>query len=136
RTLQSTTGRWKYSIPKTRLLRPRAPWKVLYTFSETEFFQSDFESASYFVSTHPNGSLFLRDIVCMKYHFVDDGQDLAYLTLYRDQLKQHTGAVTQELKKVKTEKDRIEAIKTLFGMDFDEAMAITSIKERHAALDQ
>ncbi|ESK90329.1 arylamine n-acetyltransferase 1 [Moniliophthora roreri MCA 2997] len=129
---------WRMEVQHTQsqASQAKAPWKVLYTFLETEFFQLDFESASYFVSTHPNGSPFLREIICVKYHFVDDGEELGYLTLYRDQLKQHTGAVTQEVKKVTTEKDRIKAIKALFEMEFDEAVAIASIKGRQAALAQ
>ncbi|KAK7029520.1 hypothetical protein VNI00_014553 [Paramarasmius palmivorus] len=106
-----------------------APWRTLYTFTETEFFPPDFESASHFVSTHPNGSPFLREVICMKYFFMDDNKDgdMGYTTLYRDTLRRHIGATTQDVMKMKTEKERIEAINSVFGIVLDQGVSVNVV---------
>ncbi|KAK1235609.1 hypothetical protein PQX77_001162 [Marasmius sp. AFHP31] len=112
---------------------PPAPWKVLFSFSETEFFQSDFEQASYFVATHPEGNLFLQQVVCVRYVYLDDKkEDLGYTTLWGNLTRQHMGAQTRDLPKIKTEEERLERIREFYGVDVGEG--VEHIKGRSAEL--
>ncbi|KAL0062641.1 hypothetical protein AAF712_010478 [Marasmius tenuissimus] len=101
---------------------PPAPWK------------SGIEQSSYFVATHPNGSSFLQQVVCVKYVYLDDQkEDLSYTTLWRDHMRQHMGAQTKDLPEIKTEWERLETIREFHGIDVGEG-AIEHIKGRNAAL--
>ena len=113
---------------------PPAPWKVLYNFSETEFFQQDFEQASYFVATHPRGSPLLLEVICVKYFYLDDKkEDLGFTSMYRDRMRQHLGAETKILDKIETEEERLKRIREFFGIDIGEDV-IEHIRGRQAEL--
>ncbi|KAK1235610.1 hypothetical protein PQX77_001163 [Marasmius sp. AFHP31] len=131
----SATLSWRFEVQHQRdPSGPPTPWKVLYSFSETEFFQSDCEQSSYFVATHPNGSSFLQQVVCVKYVYLDDQkEDLGYTTLWRDHMRQHSGAQTKDLPEIKTEEERLERIREFYGIDVGEG-AIEHIKGRNAEL--
>ncbi|KAL0062640.1 hypothetical protein AAF712_010477 [Marasmius tenuissimus] len=114
-------------------LGPPAPWKVLFSFSEAESFQSDIEPASYFVATHPEGNFFLQQVVCVRYVYLDDKkEDLGYTTLWGNLTRQHMGAQTRDLPKIKTEEERLERIREFYGIDVGED--VEHIKGRNAEL--
>ncbi|KAL0568122.1 hypothetical protein V5O48_013873 [Marasmius crinis-equi] len=127
---------WRLEVQRDRKdpSAPPAPWRALFTFSETEYFQSDFELSSFYVSTHPDGSPFLQNVLCVKYFYVDDRkEDLGLMFLYRDEVKQHTGTTSQEVAKIKTEEERIQKIREFYGIDIDDA-AIEHIRGRPGEL--
>ncbi|THU95486.1 cysteine proteinase [Dendrothele bispora CBS 962.96] len=119
-----------------------APWKVVYSFSETEYFQCDFEAMSYFVSTHPPypDSPFstLRDVMILKkYFWIDDKvdvekRDIGTFTFYDKTLRKHVGQ-DKEDRTVSTEEERIALIKDIFNIQID-TDAIENIRGRKVAL--
>ncbi|KAK7448824.1 hypothetical protein VKT23_013553 [Stygiomarasmius scandens] len=134
---------WRLEVMYEKPNSSESLWRVIYSFSETEYFQCDFEAMSYFVSTHPPSptSPFstLRDIVFLKrYFWIDDTGDIAQkemgtLTLIGRTVKRQIGQTTEELKRLETEEERIKAIKEDFGVHIDDD-GIEHIRGRKAEL--
>jgi arylamine N-acetyltransferase len=126
---------------------PNTRWNQIYIFSETEYFQCDFEAMSYFVSTHapsPESHFStLRDVMMLKKYFWLEGQQdvlvadkhLGVYYLIGNSLKRAAGQEVEEIKEVETEEERIELIKQYFDVDIDRD-GINYVRGRKVALAQ
>lgn len=125
-------------------------WRILYIFEETERFQKDVDSANFYVSQFPYGTIFYKCLLMHKNFWIDEedgGKDedarirqdaigrqrhIGTIALFGAQLTRNTGSNREEIKEIKTEEERVQAIKEYFGFDLENA--IEHIRGRPAAL--
>lgn len=118
---------WIYSIKYGRADDDSKPWIQCYCFSETEFFPSDFEIMSGWVSTSRT-SMFVNRVICSKFLMADDGQSLiGDVTLADSAIKERRFGENKSLAEIKSEKDRVEALERYLGVRLreDERMGIS-----------
>ena len=95
-------------------------WKPHYCFTETEFLPQDYEMMSWFTSTNKK-VFFTYSVVCMKMLLDDAGEKvIGNVTLFNDGVTRNIGADREVLRELKTEQDRIDALKELFGIELTE----------------
>ncbi|KAF9044212.1 arylamine N-acetyltransferase 2 [Panaeolus papilionaceus] len=114
-------------------------WRILYTFSEEEFFFQDYRAASFVVSTMPDPrGIFWNNVICVK-HFVldpvaqviglDTGKDVeAEKPMYRlfmvgKEVKRNMGGHTEVLRTMRNEQERIQILRDLFGVHVEDTDA-------------
>jgi len=104
-------------------------WYLQFSFTEAEFWLQDILFGSYGVATQPTPrSLFWNSILCLKMFTVDEGylhlerskRPIYRVVLFRNQVKKHTGAEVEVLRKLETELDRIRALREIFGIQLDD----------------
>jgi hypothetical protein len=135
-------------------------WRILFRFSEDEFFLSDRLSSSFAVSMIPDRRIiFWPNVICVRHfvltpediqsikadivasnatgHFKDDveptGMWMGRLIMMGDKVRRHVGNRMEVITSFTTEAERIVALRDLFGFQIDETDAI-HIKGRDAAL--
>ena len=95
-------------------------WIPHYCFTETEFLPQDYEMMSWFTSTNKK-CFFTYSVVCMKMLLDDSGENIiGNITLFNDGVTKNIGADREVVRELKTEQDRIDALKELFDVDFTE----------------
>lgn len=117
---------WIYSIKYGRADDDSKPWIQCYCFSETEFFPSDFEIMSGWVSTSRT-SMFVNKVICQKFLMSEDGECLVGdITLNEDAIKERRFGESKMLMETKSEKDRVGALERYMGVRLreDEKMGI------------
>ena len=106
---------WVYSF---RFSKDSA-WMPAYCFSEVEFLPKDFETMNFFVSRSP-ASWFTFSVVCLKFLMREgkDGEDMVGdLTLFGNDLrKREMGKPSEEVAKIESEEDRINALQQFLGV--------------------
>jgi arylamine N-acetyltransferase len=95
-------------------------WTPSYCFTEMEFLPQDYEMMSWFTSTSPK-SFFTRDILCTKM-LMDEASEkiVGDITLFNNGVRKTVGGKRETLAELKTEQDRIDALKNIFHIDFTE----------------
>ena len=117
---------WIYSIKYGRADDDEKPWIQCYCFSETEFFLSDFEIMSGWVSTSRT-SMFVNKVICQRFLMANDGQSLiGDITLFEGAIKERRFGESKQLAEIKSEEDRVNALETYMGVKLreDEKMCI------------
>ncbi|KAF8999491.1 arylamine N-acetyltransferase 1 [Cyathus striatus] len=147
----STDIKWNLEVWHEKKDDTKAPWKILYSFSEEEFFTRDAIDTSFLVSQSivPDG-LFCNHVVCVK-HFLLTDQDkkvlgdggvsvsdsehlyMSRLVLMGKDVRKHVGGVAEVVRTFHNELDRIKALRELFGIDINDD-AVAHIKGRVPAL--
>jgi len=118
-------------------------WRILYTFSEEEYFFRDFQDASFVVSNKPDPKgYFWTNVLCVKTFVLEDGHAAAAAgggvsergdeILYRKvlfgrEVKRHIGSVTSVIRTLESEEERILALKEEFGVLVDPSWAVNII---------
>lgn len=100
----------------------QTPWTALYCFEDVVcFLPQDFEVMNFYASTHRT-SLFTYRVICSK-AIVDEREEqiVGEVVLYEDKVYSRTRGERRELALLKTEKQRIEALETHFGVTLSQA---------------
>lgn len=129
------------------------PWRVLYTFTDREFFECDYEAASFDICTRPYLGLFWDMVWAVKYFTLDGAEaeevetqvetsghisvhwpeHLGRLILSGKEAKKVVGTRNEIIANIDTDGDRIRVLRELFGLNVvDED--VVDIKGRRAAL--
>lgn len=92
-------------------------WIPTYCFTETEFLPQDYEMMSWFTSTHPR-SFFTRYVTSTKM-IMDHAhaEIIGNVTLFEGTIKESVGEKRKLLRECKTEDERVDALKEVFGID-------------------
>jgi arylamine N-acetyltransferase len=91
-------------------------WTPSYCFTETEFLPQDYEMMSWFTSTSPK-SFFTRDILCTKMLMDSAGEKIVGdITLFNNVIRKTEGGKRETLAELKTEQDRIDALKNILSV--------------------
>ncbi|KAK5999438.1 hypothetical protein QM012_005439 [Aureobasidium pullulans] len=95
-------------------------WIPAYCFTEMEFLPQDYEVMSWYTSTNPN-SFFTRYMTTTRM-IMDAEQEniIGNVTLFKDTIRQQQGSEREVVKECKTETERVEALKDLFGIELTE----------------
>ncbi|KAH8804480.1 putative N-acetyltransferase family protein [Xylogone sp. PMI_703] len=108
---------WIYNIR----YGPTQPWVPCYCFGELEFHPNDFRAMNYFTSTSPT-SIFTQKVVCMRFLIdKDTAAVLGDLTLFETVVKERKYEKSTVLVELKSEQERVEALKKYFDIDLSEA---------------
>lgn len=105
---------------------PTVPWNSFYAFPSTlEFFAADLEILNYFISHSPESFQTYRLLVVKFLRKEAEGGDEgatihAKIMLVGDLVKLNTGARTRVIQACRTEEERVEALKTHFGIELSE----------------
>ena len=93
-----------------------AAWIPGYCFSEVEFLPNDFETMNFFVSRSPS-SWFTYSVVCLKFLLDEEsGKMVGDITLFGNEIKERRYGKSEELHKIESEADRIEALEKYLGV--------------------
>ncbi|KAF9266694.1 cysteine proteinase [Marasmius fiardii PR-910] len=107
----------------------------VYMFDETERYQEDYINANFYVCKFPFGTPFYGHVVLIKNFFVDeDHEDLGTLILWGNSVRRNVGAKAEVLRNLKSESERIHAIKEFFGIEIPMNQGLEAIRGRHSAL--
>ncbi|TFK23882.1 arylamine N-acetyltransferase 1 [Coprinopsis marcescibilis] len=113
------------------------PWKRLYSFTEEEFTQNDYEDANIAVSQTAEVTLFTENVLAVKYALDTSGvnpeSDLCRLILYGKEVRKNGQAGSEVLRTLEKEHERLDALKQLFGIEISQA-GIGNIQGRRPAL--
>lgn len=75
---------------------------------------------SWFTSTHPQ-SFFTYSLVCTKMLLDEAGEKVVGdVTLYNDVVRKNVGAERETLRELKTEEERVVALRDVFGVELTE----------------
>lgn len=107
---------WIYSCKFSRSEDESRPWIPCYSFSEREFFPEDFNVMNHYTSTSRT-SFFTRLVICQKFLMSEDESSIiGDITLNNAEIKERKFGKSHELKQIKTERDRIEALEQFMGV--------------------
>ncbi len=104
-------------------------WRIQYSFTEEEFWLTDVLFASWGVSTRPNPTgIFWNTILCLKMFTIDEGNlhlERSKRPTYRiiptgNEVRKSFGAHSEVLRNLKTELDRIGALREFFGIRLED----------------
>ncbi|KAL8389031.1 hypothetical protein RB595_008845 [Gaeumannomyces hyphopodioides] len=108
---------WCYDVCYEPVEGAEKSWVPVYCFTETEFLPQDFEAMSWFTSTNPR-SFFTRYVTCTKMVMGEDKKGIVgNVTLFKDAVRETIGARRKVIKECKTEEERVQALKDIFGVD-------------------
>ncbi|GLB33556.1 putative N-acetyltransferase [Lyophyllum shimeji] len=147
--LASSERLWHLDILQIKDDVRQAKWRVVYAFSEEEYFPTDYESANFAVCRRPQpGGLFWKNIVCSKHFWLDShevgasdgGVDKSIMTRYMGRLgmegrtvRRHVGSQSEVIRTMATETERTAALRELFGIDLSPE-DLEHVRGRDAAL--
>lgn len=103
-------------------LKPDQPgqgnvWIPTYCFTETEFLPQDYEMMSFFTSHHRR-SFFIHHVLCTRMLIDEASQKVVGdITLFNRSVRKTTGGVRETLADLKTEEERVNALKHVLGVD-------------------
>jgi len=104
---------WVYKLRNS----PHETWKDCYCFPETEFLTQDYEIMSFWVNFSPQ-SWFTHMVAAVR-HMLEDGEVVGKIQLAGGEVKINTGSRNQLLRVCKTEDERVEVLKSQFGISLD-----------------
>jgi arylamine N-acetyltransferase len=92
----------------------------VYCFTETEFLPQDYETMSWFTSTHPS-SFFTKYVTCTKM-IMDDAKEkiVGNDTLFVGTVKESIGSTRKVIRECATEDERVQALKEVFDVTLTE----------------
>ncbi|KAG2004911.1 hypothetical protein CC2G_003418 [Coprinopsis cinerea AmutBmut pab1-1] len=131
----ATHRRWNLEETRSVDGTPQ-PWKRLYTFTEEEFSLNDYLDGSFVVSQQPGAGVFWNNLLCVRC-FVDEEDidlDISQANWYRlvlvgSEVKRHDKNGTRVVKTITSEKERLEILGEMFGVDIP-SEAVAYIKGR------
>lgn len=95
-------------------------WTQLYAFTETEFLPQDYEMMSWFTSTNKK-CLFTYLLIVTKMVLDDAGEKvIGDITMINDTVRKNIGKDRETLRECKTEQERVQALKEIFGIELTE----------------
>ena len=99
-------------------------WIPTYCFTETEFLPQDYEIMSWYTSTHEK-SFFTKVVITMKMLMDEEGEKIiGDITMAGPHIRKTIGGMLggqkETLRDLKTEEDRILALKEIFGVELTE----------------
>lgn len=94
---------------------PEADWVAQYCFTELEFLPRDYEMMNFWTSRSPS-SWFTYRIVTVRMD-MENKQVVGTVALSDGELKRRVGGVTEHFAVYETEDERVEALKTWFGIE-------------------
>ncbi|PPR04202.1 hypothetical protein CVT24_010750 [Panaeolus cyanescens] len=130
---ESPEIKWNLEVYHEKKTSPdEEGWRIMFTFSEEEFFFEDYAAASFVVSMMPNPrGFFWNNVVCVK-HFVldpvaqviglnvdqdtDTEKPMYRLVMVGKEVKQNIGGETKIIRTMKNEQERIQILRDLFGV--------------------
>jgi arylamine N-acetyltransferase len=99
---------------------PEQQWNSFYCFPDTEFLETDFVGVNHFTSTY-QGPLNFQTRTVIIVRFLREGEDIVgKIICINDEIKRNMGGKTSLVKICKTEDERVETFKSLFGIDLTE----------------
>ncbi|KAG5353188.1 hypothetical protein C0989_009565 [Termitomyces sp. Mn162] len=114
---------WRLNVRHVKDDGARAHWRVVYAFSEKEFFAADFESANFAVCYMPGG-FFYDKVVASRHFWLDeeacttsDARLVGRFGMEGAVIRRHVGNRTEVVRTVTTEAERVEALGEFFGID-------------------
>jgi len=109
---------WCYDVCHSPKEKPEENrWLPTYCFTETEFLPQDYEMMSWFTSTHRK-SFFTYSVLCTKMLMDDAGEKIVGdATLFGNGIRRTVGGQREVVRECKTEQERVEALKEVFGVD-------------------
>ncbi|KAK4623754.1 Arylamine N-acetyltransferase [Fulvia fulva] len=128
RSIPETYAHNKDQAPKLwcydQCLAPDKPgkdsWIPTYCFTETEFLPQDYEMMSWYTSTNPK-SFFTYSILCTKLLLSEDESHIiGDVTLFNDGYRKTVAGQRDTPVQLKTEQERLDAMKEVFGLEFTE----------------
>ena len=96
-----------------------APWTEAFSFTETEFFPEDFEVMNLSTMTLRQ-SIFTQMVICTKTLLSENGDVEGVLILSNNAVKKRIGGVTSVVETLKSEEQRVNALKNWFGIVLSE----------------
>ena len=111
---------WCYDVcykPSPSGDKSEEKWVPTYCFTETEFLPQDYEMMSWFTSTNKK-CFFTYSVVCTKM-LLDEKEEkiVGDVTLFNDGVRKNVGKDREVLRELKTEQDRIEALREIFAVE-------------------
>lgn len=113
---------WCYDICR----KPDVPeteervWTPTYCFTETEFLPQDYEMMSWFTSTNPK-SFFTYSVLCTRLLLDDEKENIiGDITLFNDKIRRTVRGKHESSQELKTEAERINALRDLLGVHLKE----------------
>jgi arylamine N-acetyltransferase len=91
------------------------PWNSYYAFNEVEWLPADFTGPNYYVSQH--GDSFQRHMLLVVRFLRGDESIVGKRMLAGNVVKENKGERTAVLKICESEKDRVDALQELFGIE-------------------
>ena len=99
---------------------PTSDWEPMYCFAETEFLPQDYEIMNFW-TTQSRKCWFTYRITCVKAIMDEKSHELiGTLILTGAEVKKRIGEKTVEIKHCKTEDERLEELKVIFGVKLTE----------------
>ena len=91
-------------------------WVLVYCFTETEFLPQDYETMSWFTSTHPS-SFFTKYVTCTKM-IMDEAKEkiVGNNTLFVGTVRESIGSDRKVVRECTTEDERVQALKEIFDV--------------------
>lgn len=148
---------WNLEVWHSKGQDLNTPWKLLFSFSENEFFPLDYENASFVITHKPADSLFLNNVMCVRHVLLNEISDLdteakaqldlelgqypaeiSKYFLYKyimmgSEVKRSIGSSSVTVRTLTSEVERIRALREVFGLDIPDAAGV-HIEGRKAAL--
>lgn len=99
---------------------PEDNWIPTYCFTETEFLPQDYEMMSFFTSDNPS-VFFTYCLICTKLQMDEEKEEIiGDITLFNDVVRKTIGGKRDAPQELKTEQERIQALKDIFKVDLTE----------------
>ncbi|KAG6817219.1 hypothetical protein H0H87_011577 [Tephrocybe sp. NHM501043] len=147
--IESSTPEWHLDVLhiKGGPELPLPEWRIVYAFSEKEFFPTDFDSANFAVCRMPGG-YFWDSVICSKHFWLNDKESNTSLGVESDDIatwhagrfgmdgavvRKHIGSNSDIVRTLTNEAERAEALHEFFGIRI-EPSALEYIRGRVAAL--
>lgn len=128
----SLEWRLQTNITRNWELLPGDGWRTLHQFGTQEFFLSDFEAFSWAVANRHQG-LFHETVLALLFTSNGEEQMLGARVLVGSKVTARYGGKIEVLKELKTEEDRLLALKEYFGIEYSSS-SLKHVSERGAAL--
>lgn len=105
-------------------------WTPIYCFTETEFLPQDYEMMSFFTSHNPR-SFFTYSVLCAKMILDEASQAIVGdITLFNDSVRKTVAGKREILAELKTEEERVAALKDFLGVELTEEERKNILPER------
>jgi len=99
---------------------PEDKWIPAYCFTETEFLPQDYEMMSWFTSTHRK-SFFTHSVLTTKLIMDEAGEKIiGDRTMFGNGIRETLGGKREVVRDLKTERDRVDALRDLFQVELTE----------------
>lgn len=120
-TSEDASKLWCFDVCR----QPGAEWLPTYCFTDLEFLPQDYEVLSWYTSTSPR-MFFTKLMMATKLLMDDEGNEIiGDLTLVNDCVRRTIEGNREVIAEFKTEMERIQGLKTIFGVTISDEEAIS-----------